>query len=133
MNNFKSIREIMRESKSCSEMAEIAKNRFLEKGYIFNEVVGWINPKELERCGLDPNMTAIPAQLYDDLDYKEVITEEKDYTGRKTGNKTVEKVPYKTGKKVWCANENYFSYLHEKERKSMADYANFKNSERLSE
>ena len=128
---MESIRELMRLKKSPQEMAEIAKNRFLEKGYVFNEVCGWVNPKDLEQFCLDPNMEAIPAQLYNDVDYKEVINEEKDAYGRKTGNKKVEKVPFETGKKVWCANWKWFEYAKWKENKEKSQYANFKEGQRL--
>ena len=128
-----SIRELMRNNKSFANMAEIAKQRFLEKGYIYSEVYGWIDPQKVEKYGLDPNATAIPAQLYDELDYKEVTNEEKDHFGRKTGKKTVEKVPFKTGKKVISASERYLAYQIEVDRENERQYARLKDLDRIAE
>lgn len=130
---MKSIRELMSESKDYKQLAEITKQKMLERGFVYSEAYGWEKPEILERFGLDPNMTAIPGQIYDDLDYKEVTTEEKDAYGRKTGNKFVEKVPFKTGKKVWCESERWLAYQIYKDKKSEQEYFDFKNSERIAE
>jgi len=130
-NYMQSIREIMRGNKDLKAMAEIAKQRFLEKGYIYSEVYGWIDPKKVEKYGLDPNASAIPAQIYDELDYKDVTNEEKDSYGRKTGQKTVEKVPFKTGKKVISASERYLAYQIEVDRENERQYAELKKIGRI--
>lgn len=130
---MKSIREIMRDNKDIRSVAQMAKEKFIAKGYIHSEVYGWINPEDVEKFGLDPNANAIPAEEYDEVDYKEVTTEEKDAYGRKNGNKFVEKVPFKTGKKIWSASSRFLGYQGFKDLEDKKAYAKFKDLERLSE
>ena len=48
------LKELFNESGSFADMAEKAKNRLIERGYIYNPVFGWEKPETITSFQLDP-------------------------------------------------------------------------------
>ena len=102
--------KLLKTGQTIKAFAEECRQQLISQGFIFNENYGWEKPEILEKFGLNPNMTGIPAILYDEMEYKERVVEKKDAYGKKTGEKWVEKVPYYTGKKTWGVALEWLNY-----------------------
>lgn len=101
---MKTLKELFNEAGSWSGVSEKASNRLIERGYIYNEVFGWEKPETLTSFQLDPNMTAIPSETIFDNDL---------------------------GHNCKGATKEWINYHNFKVAKSMSDYANFKEGQRL--
>lgn len=101
---MKSLKELFNESGSWSGVSEKASNRLIERGYIYSPVFGWEKPETLTSFQLDPNMEGIPSETRFDNDL---------------------------GHNCKGANAQWLKFHNYKKEKSMADYANFKEGQRL--
>ncbi len=109
---MKSLKDILAECKKRGyKIGDYCEGLLIEQGYIKNDCFGWEKLEVLERFGLDPNMKAIPSKLIDEVDYKETKKSETDSFGNKTGEFRIERMSFKTGKKILVASDEWLNYM----------------------
>lgn len=100
------VKELLDKYGSFQALAEKAKQRFIEKEYVYSEAYGWENPDVLKFYELDPNMVAIPCREHEDPERKI---------------------------KIMVATDKWLAYQKHKDEILAQEYFDFKNSERIAE
>jgi hypothetical protein len=108
---MKSLKELLQKATiNKSTISKEADNWLIEHGYIKTEVYGWEKPEHLTSMALSPDVRGVPCHLTDEWDTKEQTVQAKDMFGRRTGEKQVEVIRFKTGRKVWAPTPNYMAF-----------------------